>query len=191
MLDLSEFEQVEQFILDSGFPSRLRIALYIVGVSNHPDCVNRFEDGKMQCIDEKIYPINRLRNIAIRNVVSSHFVVFDMDMWPARCVEWWTWWIANTYTTLSSLPPSYYLNPYNVMIIPAFSLSKSVLDPTQCDTLQSCVESLFSLLAVMSSVIHHYPNTKEDLMTCLDSRNCTIFRRNPKCHVSVFCLFQE
>ena len=87
MLDLSEFEQVEQFILDSGFPSRLRIALYIVGVSNHPDCVNRFEDGKMKCIDEKIYPINRLRNIAIRNVVSSHFVVFDMDMWPARCVE--------------------------------------------------------------------------------------------------------
>ena len=83
MLDLSEFEQVEQFILDSGFPSRLRIALYIVGVSNHPDCVNRFEDGKMQCIDEKIYPINRLRNIAIRNVVSSHFVVFDMDMWPS------------------------------------------------------------------------------------------------------------
>ena len=84
LIDLSEYEQVEQFILDGAFPGRLRITLYIVGISNYPDCVYRFEEGKTRCIDEKIYPINRLRNIAIRNAVSSHFVVFDMDMWPAR-----------------------------------------------------------------------------------------------------------
>lgn len=29
------------------------------------------------------YPINKLRNIAIRYVTTSHFWVADMDMWPA------------------------------------------------------------------------------------------------------------
>lgn len=40
-----------------------------------------------------------------------------------------------------TLPPSYYSNPYSVMIIPAFFLSKSVLDPEYCKDLKSCVES--------------------------------------------------
>lgn len=82
-LHINELEAVEQYILENHYPKRLRIALYIVGVSQHPDCVFHFEDGKLQCIEESIYPINRLRNIAIRNAMSSHFVVFDMDMWPA------------------------------------------------------------------------------------------------------------
>lgn len=36
---------------------------------------------------------------------------------------------------------------------------------------------------MMCSVIHHYPDTKKDLIQCLDIGNCTIFRKNPKCHV--------
>ena len=31
---------------------------------------------------EPIYPINRLRNIAINNIETTHFLVIDMDMWP-------------------------------------------------------------------------------------------------------------
>lgn len=30
------------------------------------------------------FPINRLRNIAIRHVTTSHFLVLDMDLWPSR-----------------------------------------------------------------------------------------------------------
>ncbi len=30
------------------------------------------------------YPINILRNIGIRNVRTSHFIVLDMDMWMSR-----------------------------------------------------------------------------------------------------------
>lgn len=29
------------------------------------------------------FPINRLRNIAIRHVITSHFLVLDMDLWPS------------------------------------------------------------------------------------------------------------
>ena len=31
---------------------------------------------------ERIYPINRLRNLAIQNILTTHFLVLDMDMWP-------------------------------------------------------------------------------------------------------------
>lgn len=31
-----------------------------------------------------IYPINKLRNIAIDHVNTTHFWVADMDMWPSR-----------------------------------------------------------------------------------------------------------
>lgn len=31
---------------------------------------------------ERIYPINRLRNLAIQNIITTHFLVLDMDMWP-------------------------------------------------------------------------------------------------------------
>ena len=30
------------------------------------------------------FPVNHLRNIGIRHVVTSHFLVLDMDGWPAR-----------------------------------------------------------------------------------------------------------
>ena len=33
------------------------------------------------------FPVNLLRNIAIRNVVTTHFLVLDMDMWP--CSHRW------------------------------------------------------------------------------------------------------
>ena len=34
--------------------------------------------------DLRDYPVNKLRNIAIVNIVTTHFLVLDMDMWPAR-----------------------------------------------------------------------------------------------------------
>lgn len=33
--------------------------------------------------DNSVYPINKLRNLAIENVQTSHFWLADMDMWPS------------------------------------------------------------------------------------------------------------
>lgn len=33
------------------------------------------------------FPVNLLRNVAIRNVVTTHYLVLDMDMWP--CSRQW------------------------------------------------------------------------------------------------------
>ena len=83
MAQKNESAEVERFIRQSHFPNRLRLALYTIGVSNNPDCVYHLVEGQMKCIPQIVYPLNRLRNIAIENIVTSHFVVFDMDMWPA------------------------------------------------------------------------------------------------------------
>lgn len=48
-----------------NFPSRLSIQQYI---SDQPD----------------IYPINKLRNMAITNVRTDHLWLTDLDMWPSR-----------------------------------------------------------------------------------------------------------
>lgn len=50
-------------------PDRVRIVLYI-------PLASRDIPG--------VYPVNKLRNIAIVNVVTTHFLVLDMDMWPSR-----------------------------------------------------------------------------------------------------------
>lgn len=34
--------------------------------------------------NDMTFPINRLRNIAINLVKTTHFLVFDMDMFPSR-----------------------------------------------------------------------------------------------------------
>lgn len=34
------------------------------------------------------FPINKLRNLGILLVETSHYLVTDMDMWPARCIAW-------------------------------------------------------------------------------------------------------
>lgn len=84
MVKQKELKKVIKYIKNKNFPDRLRLALYIYEFPNRRDCVYHRVNGKMECIYKTIYPINRLRNIAIENSLTSHFVVFDMDMWPAR-----------------------------------------------------------------------------------------------------------
>ena len=53
-------------------PDRVRIILYIVSARSS---------------EATDFPVNKLRNIAIVNIVTTHFLVLDMDMWPARSIR--------------------------------------------------------------------------------------------------------
>ena len=83
MVNVADVDEVESFIQSGNFPDRLRLALYITGFPNKTDCVYRNTTNGLHCVPSTIYPLNRLRNVAIQNSLTSHFVVFDMDMWPA------------------------------------------------------------------------------------------------------------
>ena len=62
------------------------------------------------------YPVNRLRNIALEAVTTSHFLVTDVDLWPSRTL----------YGLILNLPTSYLSSASYAMVVPAFEISSSV-----------------------------------------------------------------
>ena len=87
-LSPSELSSFTHHVQTANYPSRLSLVLYVHSESSSKDCVmkvvrQRRGGSKLSCVQSSVYPINRLRNLAIGNVRTTHFVVFDMDMWPA------------------------------------------------------------------------------------------------------------
>ena len=82
---------------------------------------------------EQSYPINRLRNVAIRAVRTSHFLMLDVDMWPS----------ASLATIIANLAPVALLRrKLAALVVPAFQLEEHAvgdlvltLAPTQTLTL--------------------------------------------------------
>ena len=56
------------------------------------------------------YPINILRNIAIRHSTTSHFLLTDTDMMISK----------DAYTALLNLPKSLVMDEKNAFVLPAF-----------------------------------------------------------------------
>lgn len=175
MVNVTDVEEVETFIQSGDFPSRLRLALYITGFPKKTDCVYRRTSRGFRCVPATVYPLNRLRNIAIRNSLTSHFVVFDMDMWPASLPFVFVSSPEHTYDTLRALSPAYLENPFAVTIIPAFSLPSSLLESARCRSFKSCVTAIATRL----------PETKQQLVRCMRKQGCTIFRPKSLTHVGI------
>ena len=156
-------------LVENQYPSRLRITLYIHNSDSTKDCVyQRKKKSTLSCVTTNIYPINRLRNIAIQNSLTSHFVV------------------ANLYQELSSLPSSYLDNDYFVTIIPAFSFTSTYLKQFPCNGFQECVDLFLSFVYLIYRSIPLLPKTKDDLKECVHASNCSVFRPRTKTHVYRF-----
>ena len=72
-------------ITRSHFPDRLLLTLYIP-TDRANDCVMRRIDSTRQlhCVKKSVYPLNRLRNIAMRRVRTTHLFLLDMDSMMSR-----------------------------------------------------------------------------------------------------------
>ena len=79
------------------------------------------------------YPYNKLRNLSIKKVKTSHYWVMDMDIWPAT----------NLYHTLLNLDNRYLNDEYLAIIIPAFEFKK---DMNNCNDFENCVKQLISYI---------------------------------------------
>ena len=64
----NERTKLDSFLKKSRFPSRLVVTPYL-DTSSH-------------------YPINKLRNIAIAKVSTSHYLMTDIDLFPAGSFVW-------------------------------------------------------------------------------------------------------
>lgn len=168
----SELEVTLDTFRSMDLPSRLMITHY-TPTHVESDCVYRSHfnprtarkggkmyQGKVTCVKQPVYALNRLRNIAIESVTTSHLVVFDMDMWPAL----------DLYESLVGLPKEYLEYNRTATIIPAFSVKDSLVPP--CSDFMSCVQGVVPFL----------PLNRSDILHCLQNRTCSYFRPKSKTH---------
>ena len=102
-IDDSSKPTLQSLLKTYPFPQRLHLS-YLVDNSNH-------------------YPINRLRNLAINNTVTSHFFLTDIDVWPAcRCSHVCSC-LADLYSTILNLPTELLSIQKQAIVVPAFEVS--------------------------------------------------------------------
>lgn len=66
---VEEEKAIIDYLREHYIPKRLTLLIYLVSPRNP---------------QYKMFPVNMLRNLAIRNVRTSHYMIMDMDMWPTR-----------------------------------------------------------------------------------------------------------
>ena len=66
------------------------------------------------------YPINILRNLGIRQVRTSHFLLLDMDMWLSGIPPSIPSSADQSYEILLALPPVIWQDPKAAVVIPAW-----------------------------------------------------------------------
>ncbi|KAK8806113.1 hypothetical protein WA171_007198, partial [Blastocystis sp. BT1] len=106
--------------------------------------------------DNKNYPINMLRNLAIEAVKTSHFWLADMDMWPSLGLR----------EALMELPSNELARDDLAVIVPAFELKGVESGSWKSSALRAS---------------RKIPNNRSQLKECIAKKRCSTFR--PKEHL--------
>lgn len=121
---------VDKWIRSNSNVTHLRLLFYVVPSElRYPktDYSLWFDRKSMRKITEGmfLYPINLLRDIAIMNVVTTHYINLDMDLWPSCAFQKYPrFFVDSTYQNLHRIPREL-LDPWkNVFILPAFQLTE-------------------------------------------------------------------
>jgi hypothetical protein len=107
------------------------------------------------------YPVNRLRNIGLDAVNTSHIMVADVDFVPSKDLDET---IQVSLKQLHSYAPGEGEN-HHAVIVPAFERKP----PTPCESESQCAQ----YLQTDSSFI---PHTFEELGKCVGSKDCIVFQ---------------
>ena len=97
-----------------GHKEMVRVVLYITSGSSYY-WKGSFANEKRQ-MSPKLYPINLLRDLAILNTVTSHYVNLDMDLWPSSSLR----------EHFLNLPEEVLSDSRVALILPAFQFSPSI-----------------------------------------------------------------
>ena len=81
----SELPKVDAFLVQYASLPHFRVTLYVVPADAPRNyVVYTRELSHKRMINRRIFPINRLRDYALNNAVTSHVMLLDMDLWPSR-----------------------------------------------------------------------------------------------------------
>ena len=154
-----EKEQVTQLLAQTSLPRSITFSFYITK-------------------DPTEYPYNKLRNIALSKIVTSHFWVMDMDMWPCD----------GLYESLHQLDSKFLNDDHLAVIVPSFEY---VEDLKSCEDFESCVQSFCFLFIFHPRIVPFIPHTLEDLRNCMAVEKCDEFRKKYFVHVSTSFVFHS
>ena len=118
-------------IVISSSRRQMRETLDLLGAVNLPERVTTL----VYLTDSSEFPINRLRNLGIRNIQTSHFMVLDMDLMLSR----------NLHHELERLPAWLKKSQRSAIILPLFFFDRARI-LHYCSQLEDCLPlSVFSL----------------------------------------------
>lgn len=153
--DLDE-EKYLTYFSQRNYDSRLTTILYLVRNGTEVS---------------KTFPINALRNLGIRMSRSTHYIVFDMDVWPTM----------NLYDSLISLSPSILNSEHSLIIVPIFFFDLGVMLP-QCRSLSNCTKLYDLFNSVICSGLQYFPENLVQLKTCIRTRVCMFHKADMFTH---------
>lgn len=111
-------------IVISTSKSKLRETLKRLGSIHLPERVTTL----VYTVQSSVFPINLLRNLGIRNIQTSHFMVLDMDLMLSR----------NMYAELKRLPDWLKASEKSAILVPLFFLNRTRILP-YCVELEDCL----------------------------------------------------
>ena len=120
---IKDQDKILNFLSQTYLPQRLITLLYLIP-PNSPD------------IDQ--FPVNKLRNLAIRNIVGSHLQILDMDLWTTVA----------TYDTLKRLPSSLLKSNRTAVILPVFFFDRKRF-LNRCDSVRTCSSMSLRIFPLM------------------------------------------
>ena len=167
---LDEEKHVINYIRRHYLPPRLTLCLYFLSY-RHPQ--------------SKLFPVNYLRNLAIRNVETTHYQIMDMDLWPTGMNLLNIFIIVNTYDEIINLPEQVLSDPYSAVILPIFFFNKHrVL--SRCIGFKQCaLLLLLYMIELLSSGLNLMPENKTELEACILERLCEARKPNIRTHVRI------
>lgn len=109
-----------EYIKNHNIPKRLSMILYLVDESHEY---------------YKHFPVNYLRSWGISNVLTSHYIVLDMDIHFSGILTFSLSIIVNTLDEMYAIPRSVVEDDHAAVILPVFFLPRLIY---KCKTLLNC-----------------------------------------------------
>ena len=113
---IKDQDKILNFLSQTYLPQRLITLLYLIPPNS----------------------VNKLRNLAIRNIVGSHFQILDMDLWTTVA----------TYDTLKRLPSSLLKSNRTAVILPVFFFDRKRF-LNRCDSVRTCSSMSLRIFPLM------------------------------------------
>lgn len=89
----------------------------------------------------KHFPINKLRNLAIDFVTTTHYIVLDMDVHLSSMMRLLIpHSIDNVYESLMNVPSFQWNDYHTVVIVPLFFFTSEGVNVADCNNLKNCTK---------------------------------------------------